>query len=125
MKTFKFEIEYEFRADPGSEATPRIHWMYFATTAKTLTEGKDKAKKYYDMQIRSLGWGKYATLTEIRQPGRANDPPKSKTVDSSQLSNTRSKSSTSNTKRSTGTKSRSTTSAKRSNRKSSTKRKSS
>lgn len=79
MNKFKFEIEYEFA--PVKDERPRIHWMYFTCEARTLTAAKTKAEAHYKSQIASLGWGKYATLTEIRPPKRANEPLYSKPVD--------------------------------------------
>ena len=79
MNKFKFEIEYEFV--PVKDERPRIHWMYFSCEARTLASAKAKAEAHYKSQIASLGWGKYATLTEIRPPKRANEPLYTKPTD--------------------------------------------
>lgn len=78
------EIVYEFHPKP--EYT-RIHWMYFKSSGKTHDECKEKAKKHYESQIRSLGWGKITTLKEIRPIGRTDDPFPRKT--NTDLSNSR------------------------------------
>ena len=79
MDKFKFEIEYEFA--PIKDETPRIHWMYFSCEARTLASAKSKAEAHYKSQILSFGWGKYATLTEIRPPKKVNDPLYTKPAD--------------------------------------------
>ena len=65
------EIAYEFH--PKTEHI-REHWMYFKAEGATHEECKEKARKHYESQIRSLGWAKITTLKEIRPIGRTNDP---------------------------------------------------
>lgn len=107
MQEYKFEIVYLYQ--PFKENPARTHYMYFACKAKSLESAKELAQKHYTSRMSGLGWTRYTTLTEIRPPKRANDPPNHKSVSSDTLPSKRSKSSsTGNTKRKSGTTTRST-----------------
>lgn len=86
----KLEIEYSYHPTPNHF---RTHWMYCDVSGGNDTECKEAAKKYFEKQIRELGWGKITTLTEIRPLSTTNDPHRRKT--NSDLSGARSTSSTS------------------------------
>ena len=73
---WKLEIVYEYHP---TDRHSREHWMYCKVVGNSPEECKEKAVKYYETQIRSLGWGKITTLKEIKSIGNVNDPPKSKT----------------------------------------------
>ena len=60
--TQRLEITYDFH--PKGDHI-REHWMYVEVTGKTPEELKEKAQKYFEAQIRSLGWGKITTLKSI------------------------------------------------------------
>ena len=40
--------------------------MYCVVTGANDEECKEKAKKYFESQVRSLGWGRITTLKSIR-----------------------------------------------------------
>ena len=67
----KLEIEYSFHPKDNYQ---RVHWMYCEVSGSNDAECKDKAKSYYESQIRSLGWGRITTLKEIRPLRNVNDP---------------------------------------------------
>ncbi|QIN96722.1 hypothetical protein [Synechococcus phage S-N03] len=73
---WNLEIVYEYHP---TERHRREHWMYCHVTGATPEECKENAKKYYEQQIRSVGWGKITTLKEIKPLSVTNDPPKRKT----------------------------------------------
>ena len=81
---WKLEIVYEYH--PTDRHT-REHWMYCDVSGDSPDECKEKAKKYYETQIRSLGWGKITTLKEIKPLTNVSDPAKRKT--NSELSGAR------------------------------------
>lgn len=97
MNNFKFEIEYFYQ--PSKDNGPRTHWMYFQCKAKTLEAGKELAHKHYTTRMRELGWTSFTTLSEIRPPKRANDPPNHKTVSNDTGSKSPSSTSNGGTKR--------------------------
>lgn len=101
----KLEIEYCFHPKDNYE---RVHWMYCEVSGANDAECKDKAKSYYESQIRSLGWGRITTLKEIRPLRNTNDPHPRKS--NSDLSGSRSTESSSggNSKSSAGKKRRTT-----------------
>lgn len=78
----KYNIEIEYEYHPGGEPVtgehPRLHWMYYATSANSLQEALANGKIHYEKRIRDLGWGKIVTLREIRPPKRGSDPLTSK-----------------------------------------------
>lgn len=78
------EIAYDFHPTEGHR---RVHWMYYRATGATPEECKDNAYKYYNTQIKSLGWGRITTLKEIKPLGTTNDPATHKA--NSELSSTR------------------------------------
>ena len=86
------EIAYDFHPKPDH---CREHWMYFHASGDTHEECKEKAKKHFEAQIRSVGWTKIVTLKEIRPIGRTDDPAKRKSNAELSGSRTPSKSSTS------------------------------
>lgn len=86
--TVQLEIEYKFHPPvKRDEHYERVHWMYASVSGADITECKDNAKKYFEKQMRELGWTKITTLTEIRPLGNTNDPPKHKS--NSSLSDSR------------------------------------
>ena len=54
--------------------------MYYVATGNTMEEMKEDATKYFNSQIRSLGWGRITTLIEIRPMRSGGEPPKVKKV---------------------------------------------
>ena len=60
--TERLEITYEYHPTKGHS---REHWMYVSVTGKDHEDCLEKAKKHYESQIRSLGWGRITTLKEI------------------------------------------------------------
>ena len=92
------EIAYEFHPKPEHS---REHWMYFKSEGATKEECMEKARKHFESQIRSLGWGKITTLKEIRPIGRTNDPAIRKTNSDLSGSRTPRKSSTSKPRKTT------------------------
>ena len=82
--TWQLEIVYEFHPTDRHRAE---HWMYCQVTGATPEECKENAKKYYEAQIRSVGWGKITTLKEIKPLTQASDPAKRKS--NSDLSSSR------------------------------------
>ena len=71
------EIEYEYHP---TKAHSRVHWMYYVATGNTMEEMREDATKYFKSQIRSLGWGKITTLTEVRPMRSGGEPMKVKQV---------------------------------------------
>ena len=71
--TQRLEITYAFH--PKKDYV-REHWMYVEVTGKDIEDCKEKAKKYYESQIRSLGWGRITTLKSIGSLTNTNDSPK-------------------------------------------------
>ena len=100
MRNFKFEIEYFYH--PTTDDGPRTHWMYFQVQAKDMDAAKELAHKHYTTRMRELGWTRWTTLSEIRPPKRANDPPIQKTVTPDADSKPSRKSRTGNAKRTAG-----------------------
>ena len=82
---WRLEIVYEYHP---TERHRREHWMYCMVSGATPEECKEQAKKYYESQIRSVGWGKITTLKEIKPLTQVNDPAKRKS--NSELSSGRS-----------------------------------
>ena len=72
---WRLEIVYEYHP---TEQHRREHWMYCTVTGTSPEECKENAKKYYEKQIRSVGWGRITTLKEIKPLTVANEPPKRK-----------------------------------------------
>ena len=71
------EIEYDYHPTKGHR---RVHWMYYVATGNTMEEMREDATKYFNSQIRSLGWGKITTLTEVRPMRSGGEPMKVKQV---------------------------------------------
>ena len=76
-KRAKVEIEYSYHP---TKSHSRVHWMYYVATGNTMEEMKEDATKYFNSQIRSLGWGRITTLIEIRPMRSGGEPPKVKKV---------------------------------------------
>ena len=60
--TQQLEITYEYHPTARHKAE---HWMYCTVSGVDPEECRENAKKYYESQIRSLGWGKITTLKSI------------------------------------------------------------
>lgn len=60
--TQKLEITYEFHPTARCK---QEHWMYCEVSGVDPEQCRENAKKYYEKQIRELGWGRITTLKSI------------------------------------------------------------
>ena len=74
----RLEITYDYHP---TQRHRREHWMYVHVTGKTHEECKEKALKYFNKQMRDLGWTKKTTLTNIGPLRGAHDAAPHKTAD--------------------------------------------
>ncbi len=70
------EITYDYHPTARHKAE---HWMYYDAPGKSLEECKASAEKYFNKQIRGLGWGKITTLTGIGPIRKYTDKARQKT----------------------------------------------
>ena len=102
--TQRLEITYAFH--PKKDYV-REHWMYVEVTGKDIEECKEKAKKHYESQIRSLGWGRITTLKSIGPLSTTNDAPKHRKNNDLSGSRSAAKSSSTSTRKKRATSTRS------------------
>ena len=94
----RLEIVYQFHPTPGWR---REHWMYVEVSGKTVEEFFEKGRKYFQKQMRELGWTRITTLTSVGPLKRVTDASPKKTVAPESKPAPR-KSRSSNTKRGKG-----------------------
>ncbi len=70
--TIDMEIVYTYNPTPTWCAE---HWMYASISGKDFADCCVNAEKYYDKQVRSLGWTKFCKFKEAKLLNHVNDKP--------------------------------------------------
>lgn len=65
------EIVYIYNPTPTWCAE---HWMYASISGTDFADCCENAKKYYEKQVKSLGWSKISTFKEAKLLTHVNDP---------------------------------------------------